>query len=70
MYLVYDVLYRSKICHIHIGCTIKVAKRNVMSNIGRHMMSYCRIYIAMARIRQNIKCYQKQTVLHFEKHTS
>jgi len=30
---------------------MEVAKRNVISNIGRHMMSYCRIFIAMARIR-------------------
>lgn len=33
---------------------MEVAKRNVMLNIGRRMMSYCRIFIAMALIRQNI----------------
>jgi len=54
---------------LYIGCTVKVAKRNVMSNIGRHMMSYCRIiYIAMVRVRQNIKHYSKQAVFNFEKH--
>lgn len=38
----------------YIGRIMEVAKRNVMSNIGRHMMSYYRIFIVMARIRKNI----------------
>jgi len=43
----------------YIGCIVKVAKRNVMSNIGRDVISYCRIYIAaVVRIKmQHIKYY-------------